>query len=76
MNITQIIEDGPDCYSWREVFAFFPVKTFTGKRIWWKKVWKKRIWVTWGASFHMEPMVFYGDSFDILCDFTLESLQC
>lgn len=29
---------GPGDYTWREVFAFFPVTTVSGKSIWLKKV--------------------------------------
>lgn len=70
MDITQIITDGADCYPWREVFAWAPVKTITGHKVWWKKIWKRRVWVVWGIGFHMEPVVQYATSFDILCDNT------
>ena len=66
MNITQIITDGADCYPWREVFALWPVKTISGKYIWWKKVYKRKIWIVWGVSFHMEPEVQYATVFDMI----------
>lgn len=66
MKITQIIEDGADCYPWREVFALWPVKTVTGKYIWWKKVFKRKVWVVWGTGFHMEPHVQYATAFDLI----------
>jgi hypothetical protein len=62
----EIIEDGPDCYPWRPVFAWWPVKTITGKRVWWAKLYKRRIWVVWGKGFHMEPHVEFGTLFEIL----------
>jgi hypothetical protein len=61
-----IIEDGADCYPWREVFALWPVKTIKNKRVWWRKVYKRKIWVVWGTGFHMEPEVQYAELFDIL----------
>ena len=68
MEITERIHNGPDCYPWREVFAFWPVKTIRGKRVWLQKIYKRRFWVVWGVSFHMEPHVEYGELFDILKD--------
>ena len=68
MNITQIITDGADCYPWHEVFAWRPVKTISGKHVWWKKVYKRRVWVVWGTGFHMEPEVQYATAFDLLRD--------
>lgn len=61
-----IIEDGCDCYPWREAFAWKPVKTVSGKRVWWKQVFKRRVWVVWGTGFHMEPHVQYATAFDML----------
>lgn len=61
-----IIEDGADCYPWHEVFAIWPVKTITGKRIWWKKVFKRRVWVVWGTGFHMEPETQYATILDLI----------
>ena len=66
MFITERIFTGPDCYDWREVFALLPVKTITGKRVWFKKVYKRRFWAVWGQGFHMEPEVEYADLFEIL----------
>lgn len=68
VEITQIITDGCDCYPWTETFAFFPVKTITGKRIWWKKLYKRKVWLVWGVSFHMEPEVQFATAFDMLQD--------
>lgn len=61
-----IITDGADCYPWREVFAWWPQKTITGKKIWWEKIYKRRVWVVWGTGFHMEPKVQYATVFEIL----------
>lgn len=66
VEITQRLWDGPDCYNWRETFAFLPVKTISGKRVWLKKVYVRRCWVVWGQSFHMEPHVEYGTFFDVI----------
>ncbi len=66
VNITQIIEDGADCYPWHEVYAWLPVKTVSGKYVWRKKVYKRKVWVVWGSSFHMEPLVQYATDFELL----------
>lgn len=66
MEITGRIYDGCDCYPWHEVFAWWPVRTVSGKRVWLKKVYKQKFWIVWGQSFHMEPCVEYGTLFDIL----------
>jgi hypothetical protein len=60
------IFNGPDCYRWREVFAFWPVKTIGGKRVWLRKIYKQRYWAVWGKGFHMEPEVEYAELFEIL----------
>lgn len=66
MNYT-IIEDGADCYPWREVFVWWPwTTTVTGKRIFWQKAYKRKVWVIWGTGFHMEPEVQYATAFDLL----------
>ncbi len=61
-----IIENGADCYPWREVYAWWPVKTITGQRIWREKVFKRKVWVVWGTGFHMEPEVQYATFFDLI----------
>jgi hypothetical protein len=66
MLITQRIFDGPDCYSWRQVFALWPVKTVSGKYVWLRKIYKRKFWVVWGTGFHMEPHVEYGTLFDMI----------
>jgi len=68
MKITQVITDGADCYPWREVFAWWPVKTITGQRLWWTKVMKRKVWVVWGVGFHMEPEVEYATLFEVIAD--------
>lgn len=64
------IFDTPDSYSWREVFAWWPVKTVGGKYVWLKKIYKQRYWGTYGegiaGNFHIEPYVEYGDLFDVM----------
>jgi hypothetical protein len=66
MEITERIYNGCDCYPWRPVFAWLPVKTIHGRYVWFKKIYKRKYWAVWGASFHMEPIVEYGELFDIL----------
>lgn len=63
---TTVITDGAGCYPWREIFAWWPVKTSKGKKVWWRKVYKRRVWVVWGTGFHMEPSIQYAELFDIL----------
>lgn len=64
--IQERIFDGPDCYHWRPVFAWLPVRTIRGKYVWLKKVYKRRFWAVWGNGFHMEPEVEYAELFDLL----------
>jgi hypothetical protein len=66
MEATERIYDGCDCYPWREVFAIFPVKTVSGKYIWFRKIYKRKFWVVWGNSFHMEPEIEYAELTDVL----------
>lgn len=66
VKITQIITDGADCYPWREVYAWWPVKTINDKYVWRKKLFKRKVWVVWGTGFHMEPQVQYATAFDLI----------
>ena len=68
MEPTQIITDGADCYPWREVYAWLPVKTISGKYVWRQKIYKRKVWVVWGTGFHMEPEVQYATVFDLIKD--------
>ena len=68
MEITERIYDGCDCYPWREVFAWWPVRTITGRYVWLSFVYKRKFWAVWGTGFHMEPHVEYADLFEILGD--------
>ena len=63
---TSRIYNGADCYDWREIFTFWPVKTVSGKRVWMQKIYKRKFWVVWGTGFHMEPAVEYAELFEIL----------
>lgn len=60
------IYNGPNCYPWRQTFAWLPVKTILGHRVWGKKIYKRRYWVIWGNTFHMEPHVEYATLFELL----------
>jgi hypothetical protein len=66
LEITQIITDGADCYSWTKTFIIWPRKTITGKYIGWQQAYKRRVWVVWGTGFHMEPETQYATLFDLL----------
>ena len=68
LPITERIFNGPDCYPWRSVFAFIPVRTISGKNIWLRRVYKRRFWAVWGRGFHMEPHVEYAELFDIVAE--------
>lgn len=70
MNITERIFDGPDCYHWRNVFAWWPVKTISGKYVWMNWIYKQRFWAwaVWGTGFHMEPCVEYATILEIMCN--------
>ena len=61
-----IITDGADCYPWREVYAWWPRRTISGRTVWLEKVFKRKIWVVWGTGFHMEPEVEFATLFDLL----------
>ena len=58
--------DTPDSYHWREVFAWLPVRTISGKWIWLKKVYKQKFWACFGGNFHIEPGVEYAEFSDIM----------
>lgn len=66
VKISEIIENGPDCYPWREVYAWWPRITVGDKLVWGKKIYKRKVWVIWGTGFHMEPTVQYATDFDII----------
>lgn len=66
MLITERIFNGPDCFNWREVFAYWPVKTVGGRRVWLRKVYKRKFWAVWGTGFHMEPGVEYATVFEMI----------
>ncbi len=68
MEPTAIITNGCDCYPWMETFAWLPVKTITGKMVWWKKLYKRKVWIVWGTGFHMEPEVQYATAFDLITE--------
>jgi len=61
-----IIEDGAGCYPWSKVYAWWPVKTISGERIWLERLLKRRVWVVWGTGFHMEPETQYATAFDLI----------
>lgn len=61
-----IIEDGADCYPWRETFVIWPRKSISGKPLFWTKAYKRKVWVVWGTGFHMEPETQYATVFDMI----------
>ena len=62
--------DYPDCYPWRETFAFWPVRTVGGRWVWLKKVYKQKYYTAigqpWQNNFRMNWFVEYGELFDVL----------
>ena len=66
MEVTQIITNGCDCYPWHEKYAWWPVKTISGRYVWREKVYKRKVWIVWGTGFHMEPEVQYATLFEML----------
>lgn len=61
-----IIENGADCYPWKETFVIWPRRSVTGAPLFWTKAYKRRVWVVWGTGFHMEPETQYATAFDLL----------
>lgn len=61
-----------DSYRWRPVFAWWPVKTISGKYVWLREVYKQRYWATFGegieGNFQIDPCIEYGDLFDVMKD--------
>lgn len=68
MEITERFHNGPDCYPWRKVFAWLPVKTISGRYVWLRSIYKQKYWAVWGNGFHYEPLVEYAELFDILAE--------
>jgi hypothetical protein len=66
----EVITDGADCYPWQEVFAWWPVVTVSGQRVWLKRVYKRRVWIClfhlYGSSSHVTSQVQYATTFDLL----------
>lgn len=67
MNYT-IIKDGAGCYPWTQHFAWLPVTTITGSRVWGIKLYRRKVWVVWGTGFHMEPETQYATILEILAN--------
>jgi hypothetical protein len=65
---SHIITDGADCYPWTETFIWWPVKSISGKRLWWCKAFRRKVWIVWGTGFHMEPETQYATAFDMITD--------
>lgn len=59
-----ILANSRNYYNWTETFAWFPVTTISGKKIWWKKVFKRRVWIE--TEFTGEPVVQYGTWVDVI----------
>jgi hypothetical protein len=65
---SNIVHSGFDCYPWTEVFAWMPVRTISGKRVWLKKVYRRRAWVVRHYGLIIESTTQYGTLFDMLKD--------
>jgi hypothetical protein len=61
-----IIENGADCYPWKETFIIWPRRSVSGAPLFFTKAYKRQVWVVWGTGFHMEPTVQYATAFDLL----------
>ena len=61
-----IIENGADCYPWKETFVIWPRRSVSGAPLFFTKAYKRRVQVVWGTGFHMEPEVQYATVFDLL----------
>jgi hypothetical protein len=55
---------GPGCYNWRLWFAWYPVKTLSGKRVWRKTVYKRNVRLVFRPGAIIEDRIQYGTVFD------------
>lgn len=55
-------------HHWHKVFAWFPVYTIKGRRIWWDYVYKRAYWYIPAHETGVVDGVEYGDIFDVLSD--------
>jgi hypothetical protein len=65
----EVITDGADCYPWREVFAWWPVYTVSGQRVWLKRVYKRRVWICLSRlniASHVRSQIQYATVFELL----------
>ena len=73
--VRHVVTDGAGCYPWREAFAWRPITTVSGQRVWFKKLYKRRVWIClWSspaAAFaasapYVKERVQYATAFDLL----------
>lgn len=43
VNFKYILLNGNGCYNWRKWFAWYPVKTVSGKKFWWEYIFKRKV---------------------------------
>lgn len=70
-DIRFICLDSPFCYNWKPWFAYFPVTTISGKRIWWKKIYKRNIRIVFDINYEGNPVIDriqYGTTFDLIAN--------
>lgn len=65
---TRTITNGPGCLPWHEIYAWWPVKTTSGKYVWLRKIYKRQIWITRGMAFQVQLVQEYANLFEILED--------
>ena len=62
--------EGPDCYRWRKVFAFLPVRTISGRYVWFDKVYKQKFYSRGNKicqdNYSLRQFVEYAEIFDLL----------
>jgi hypothetical protein len=51
---------------WREVFAFLPVTTMAGERVWLKNVYRREALEYGDSRLYHGPEIIYGTIFDVL----------
>ena len=67
-DIKWVFLNPPYCYNWKPWFAFFPVKTISGKIIWWKSIYKRKVRIRYDNPY-MNPIVDtiqYGTALDLI----------
>jgi len=70
-EIDRILVSGVNCYNWKKHFAWLPVKTISGRTVWFKSIFVRRIRVISRIDLDLNPVVDiiqYGTPFDVLAN--------